>query len=61
MQEAKLKQLTNRHLAKLLNSLDEINTPQIIKDQVMKHFWFFSNDIKDQVLSKEQGNERPAD
>lgn len=58
MQEEILARLTNRHLAKLLDVLDEINTPDIIKDAVKRQFWFFSSDIKNQVLSKEQEDER---
>ena len=53
MQEELLTKLTNRHLAKVLDKLEEINTAEIIKDAVKKHFWFFSNDIKQQVISKE--------
>ena len=57
MQEDTLVRLTNRHLAKLLSQLDEINTPDITKDAIKRQFWFFSQDIRDQVLSKEQVNE----
>jgi len=58
MQEELLTKLTNRHLAKLLDALDEVNAPNIIKEAVKREFWFFSSDIKDQVLtvSKEQEN-----
>jgi len=56
MQEELLTKLTNRHLAKLLDALDEINSPSIVKDAVKREFWYFSNDIKGQVLSKEQEN-----
>lgn len=42
----KINQLTNRHLAKLLDKLDEINTPEITKDSIKSHFRWFSDDIK---------------
>jgi len=58
MQEALLKKLTNRHLAKLLDKLEEIQTAEIIKDAVKKQFWYFSTDIKNQVLSEEQEYEQ---
>jgi len=56
MQEELLKKLTNRHLAKLLDALDEVESPNIIKEAVKREFWYFSEDIKNQVLSKEQEN-----
>ena len=46
--------LTNRHIARLLTKLDEINTSEVIKDSVKKHFWFLSNDLNDYFQSKEQ-------
>lgn len=57
MQVNELTRLTNRHLAKLLDQLDEIQSPLIIKDAVKKHMWLFSHDIKDQILN-EQVNEK---
>jgi len=48
--------LTNRHIAKLLSKLDEINTSEIIKDSVKKHFWYLSNDLESYCKSKENGN-----
>ena len=59
MQEAYLVKLTNRHLAKLLSYLDEIQTPAIVKEATKRQFWFFSQDVKEQVLSfsKEQDYE----
>ena len=44
-------QLTNRHSAKLLDKLDEINAASIIKDCVKAHVWWLVGD-----LSKEQDN-----
>jgi hypothetical protein len=55
-QEAHLIKLTNRHLAKLLDQLDEIQTPEIVKNSVKAQVWYLVQDIKEQVLSKEQAN-----
>jgi hypothetical protein len=43
--------LHRRHIAKLLSSLNEINAPQIIIDAVNRQFSFYTNDIKNQVLT----------
>ena len=43
--------LHRRHIAKLLDSLNGINAPQIIIDAVNRQFSFYSNDIKNQVLT----------
>lgn len=43
--------LHRRHVAKLLDSLNGINAPQIIIDAVNRQFSFYSNDIKNQVLT----------
>jgi len=58
-QEETLVKLTNRNLAKLLDKLEGIGTAEIIKDAIKRQFWFFSTDIKNQVLtipSEEQEN-----
>ena len=43
--------LHRRHTAKLLDALNGINAPQIIIDAVNRQFSFYSNDIKNQVLT----------
>ena len=43
--------LHRRHIAKLLDALNGINAPQIIIDAVNRQFSFYSNDIKNQVLT----------
>ena len=43
--------LHRRHIAKLLDSLNGINAPKIIIDAVNRQFSFYSNDIKNQVLT----------
>jgi len=47
-----LDRLQNRHIAKLLSKLEQINTPQIIKDEVKRHFHFFAKDVREQFLPK---------
>ena len=46
-----LNKLHNRHLAKCLSRLNEINTAQIIIDAVKKEFSYYTTDIKEQVLT----------
>ena len=46
-----LNKLHNRHLARCLSRLNEINTAQIIIDAVKKEFSYYTTEIKDQVLT----------
>ena len=46
-----LNKLHNRHLARCLSRLNEINTAQIIIDAVKKEFSYYTTDIKEQVLT----------
>ena len=50
-QTNRLNKLHNRHLAKLLSKLNEINTAQIIIESVKKQFSYYTTDIKEQVLT----------
>jgi len=50
-----LERLTNRHIAKLLDKLEQIQTPNIIKDAVKQQFRFFSKDIRDNILNNAGG------
>lgn len=47
----KVDKLHNRHLAKCLSRLNEINTAQIIIETVKKEFSYYTTDIKEQVLT----------
>lgn len=49
--EEQINRLHNRHLAKLLSQLNEIKTPQIIIEAVKKQLSYYTNDIKEQVLT----------
>lgn len=49
--------LTKRHLAKLLDKLDQIQTADIIKDAVKVEFYYLGQDIKEQVLCKGRDDE----
>ena len=49
--EEQINRLHNRHLAKLLSRLNEIKTPQIIIESVKKQLSYYTNDIKEQVLT----------
>lgn len=46
-----LNKLHNRHLARCLSRLNEINTAQIIIETVKKEFSYYTTDIKEQVLT----------
>lgn len=52
----KLHKLHNRHLAKCLSRLNEINTAQIIIETVKKEFSYYTTDIKEQVLTSNLNN-----
>lgn len=45
-----LNRLHNRHLAKLLNVLQEIETPKIIIDAIKRQFSFYTNDVKELII-----------
>ena len=47
--------ITKRQIARCLTKLEEINTPEVVKDTVKTYFWFLAEDI-----SKEQGNDRES-
>ena len=53
--------LHNRHLAKLLAKLHEINTAEIIIEAVKIQLSYYTTDIKNQVLLSEQGNYEKRD
>lgn len=52
----KVDKLHNRHLAKCLSRLNEINTAQIIIETVKKEFSYYTTDIKEQVLTSNLNN-----
>ena len=53
-----LKRLTNRHIAKTLDALDEIQCPQLYKDAFKTAIWNLANDVQDNIISREQVNGR---
>lgn len=52
----KTDKLHNRHLAKLLSRLNQINTAEIIIESVKKEFSYYTTDIKEQVLTSNSNN-----
>jgi hypothetical protein len=46
--------LKNRHQARLLDRLHEIDTPEIIIDNIKKEMYFLADDIIKQVLTQDQ-------
>jgi len=48
------KQITNRHIAKLLAQLNEIMTlPYLGRQALIKFFWYLSDDLKDLYTKKD--------
>ena len=45
MAEVNLIQLTNRHIAKLLDRLEPFNMPEIAKDEIKRQMHFLREDI----------------
>ena len=45
-----LDRLTKRHIAKVLSRLDDIQSPQVVKDEVKRSMYFFARDIDEQLL-----------
>ena len=58
--EQEINRLHNRHVAKILSSLKEINIPEIALEAVKREFSFYTNDIKQQVLTsnKDKSNDK---
>ena len=53
--------LRNRHVAKLLTNLSQINQlPDVVENEIKREFSFFADDIIAQVISKQkvQGNNK---
>ena len=46
MNKQRVEEITKRHIGRLLQRLDEINVPTIVKDAVKAEFWLMSDDIK---------------
>ena len=49
-QKEEVKRLSNRHLAKLLDKLDEIKTNSVTKDLIKRQIYLLSKDIQEQVI-----------
>lgn len=44
--------ITNRHIAKTLATLEQIDVADVIKDVIKKRMWFLCNDLFDESLRK---------
>lgn len=51
-QEKSINRLHNRHYAKIIDKLEQVDAPSIIIDAVKQQMSFYTKDIKQQVLSK---------
>lgn len=58
--EQDINRLHNRHVARILDSLKEINIPQIAIDAVKREFSFYTNDIKQVLTSNKENNDRQS-
>jgi len=58
MENKELEQIKNRQLARLMNELRAINTPQIIQDAVGKYFNFMYLDIKSLISGTKENNDK---
>jgi hypothetical protein len=56
--EAERVRLTNRHIGKILDKLDELKVAEIIKDSIKNEMWFLSSDLKNLYVAgkKHVGN-----
>ena len=57
-QQKELKRLHNRYIARMMCELDEVNTPQVIKNAVKAQMSFYTNDIDKQVIMIEEGESK---
>jgi hypothetical protein len=39
--------ITNRHIAKILTRLSQLNLPDIVQDEIKRQMWFLSDDLFD--------------
>ncbi len=44
-QEKERVRITNRHIAKILSRLSQIQLPDIVKDEIKRQMWFLSDDL----------------
>jgi hypothetical protein len=45
--EQERERITNRHIAKVLSRLAELNLPAVVQDEIKRQMWFLSDDLKD--------------
>ena len=56
--DIEVKRLTNRHIAKLLDQLDEVGTTTIVKEAVKRQMWLLSNDLENYLAGSQKYDER---
>jgi len=57
MLKSEVEKLTSRHIGRVLERLEDVNTSTIVKDTVKREFWLLSDDIKSELdKSTEQEN-----
>lgn len=59
-QQESVNRLHNRHLAKLLTQLNELNLPTIVIEAIKNQMSRYTTDIKEQVLKSNQATNDKA-
>ena len=45
--------LTSRHIARLLDRVKEVGTPEIVLNEIKREFWYLADDIKNMLRGEE--------
>ena len=53
--EKDIERIVNRHVGRVMERLDEINTTTIAKDCVKREMWMISDDIKAEAKKEKEG------
>ncbi len=51
-----IERIVNRHIGRVLQRLDEVNTTSIVKECVKGEMWLISDDVKKELEQKEETN-----
>jgi len=48
--------LTSRHIARLLDRVKEVGTPEIVLNEIKREFWYLADDIKNTLQGEEKNH-----
>ena len=54
LSEESIERIVSRHVGRVLQRLDEVNTASIVKECVKGEMWLISDDIKKELEKKEK-------